>query len=596
VSRSFIFYIQPLFFILLLSVLIPACVNAEDNSDEQIEENLDLDLPKMISADEKDIVEEEKPETSQVSLTRHFLIPPLVLKSHYSIATEFYESELVLATDKPDFELGSNIYVPSQKERSIIDRFELAELMDEEKAKDEIDHYFEELEDLEEQDPLLAKYSLVPPLLLFSYGKSIIPSSGEYHSAYHHEAGSRRSIGIPLSVPEEIDKALEPTINLTIELQSDFVWTDQDTANRDRYGEIGDGAFFRRARFGLFGELYKTIEYRTEWDFASDARPRFLDNWLAFTDLPVVKNIIVGHFFEPFSLERYTPNRFITFAERALTDAFAPARNMGVMFYGDEFNERLTWAIGGFRSGSDDFGDDVSVNSGYAGTVHSTFLPWYREDSEYSLRMLHLGISGSYRTPGDDPVRFGTPPSVRLRQQDVASIPRFVDTGDIMDASHFMQYGYEAAWVHGPFSVQGELIDTVVNRRLNDNPRFRSAYVYGSVFLTGESRSYSPSTILGRFREGIFQRVKPYTNFLDRTTGNLWSGLGAVELAVRWSYIDLNDGAIRGGYMEEMTYGLNWYLNPYTKIIFNYVRPSVKDELREKSAANMYLMRFQFEY
>jgi phosphate-selective porin OprO and OprP len=584
----------PYCFVLVLVLLcVPGILQAETEEIVQDEEVLDLELPEKISATKEDIVEDKRPEVTQVSLVRHLLTPPLVLKSGYYI-TDFELSELSRKVqDEEDFQLVRHVYLPSRRDKSIIDKIELAELLDEDKVEDEIDHYFEELD---EDEPVLARHSLVPPFLLYTYGSSIIPSSGEHSSAYQYDSSTRRTIGIPLSVPDEIDKAIEPSINLTIELQSDFVWTEQDTANKEAFGEIGDGASFRRARFGLFGELYKTIEYRTEWDFASDARPRFLDNWIAFTDLPVVKNVIIGHFFEPFSLERYTPNRFITFTERALTDSFAPARNMGIMFYGDEYNERFTWAVGGFRSGSDDFGDDVSVNSGYAGTVHTTFLPWYKEDSEYSIRMMHIGASGTYRAPGDDPVRFGAPPSVRLRQQDVASIPRFVDTGDIMDASHFMQYGYEAAWVHGPFSVQGEMIDTVVNRRQNENPRFRSAYVYGSVFLTGESRSYSPSTILGRFREGIFQRVKPYTNFLDRTTGNLWSGLGAVELAARWSFMDLNDAGIRGGYMQEWTYGLNWYLNPFTKVMFNYVRPEVTKENDERSTADMYVVRWQFEY
>jgi len=391
-------------------------------------------------------------------------------------------------------------------------------------------------------------------------------------------------------------KKLKPTANITVEIQSDFAWFDQDANNIATVGEIPDGAFFRRARFGVFGELYETVEYRLEFDFAGNARPLFLDNWIALTNIPVVKNLIVGHYFEPFSLERYSPNRFITFTERSLADTFVPARNMGMMLYGNALDGRMAFAAGGFRSGSDDYGDDVSFNSGYAGTVHATYLPWFEEYGQDNLRLLHLGGSASYRSTGDDPVNYSTRPSVRMRQQGVGGVPVFVSTGDLDDASHVTLAGLEAAWVNGPFSLQSEVIMSEVNRRQNDNPRFLGGYVYGSWFLTGESRSYSPTSILGRFREGIFQRTVPRSNVFDPNSGTGWTGCGAIELAVRWAFIDLNDAGVNGGYLEDMTYGVNWYLNPYTKVMLNYVRPRLDDPTNGISNADMYALRFQFEF
>ncbi len=407
---------------------------------------------------------------------------------------------------------------------------------------------------------------------------------------------------LPLDSSEDTPEPIEektkpkPTTNISIEIQSDFAWFSQDEDNVAAVGEIPDGAFFRRARFGIFGELYETFEYRIEFDFAEQARPRFLDVWIAMTDLPLIRNLIVGHYFEPFSLERYSPNRFITFNERSLADSFAPVRNMGAMTYGHALEERLTWAFGFFRSNSDDYGEDVSFEDGYASTAHATFLAWFEELNEYQLSLLHLGGSFSYRLPGDDPVRYAARPSVRMSQQGVGGVPNFVDTGDILDARHTLLYGVDTAWVHGPFSIQAELIQAEVNRRQNDNATFRGGYIFGSYFLTGESRSYSPTSILGRFREGIFQRVTPRSNVFDRTTGTGWTGCGAIELATRWAFIDLNDAGIEGGYLEDMTYGVTWYLNPYTKGMFNYVRPTLKDPKNGESMADMFSVRFQFEY
>jgi phosphate-selective porin OprO/OprP len=395
---------------------------------------------------------------------------------------------------------------------------------------------------------------------------------------------------------DKVKGKLKPTANMTVELQADAAFFDQDANNVATVGEIPDGAFFRRSRIGIFGELYETVEYRLEYDFANPARPQFLDNWVALTNIPLVNNVIVGHYFEPFSLERYSPNRFITFMERSLADTFAPKRNMGVMVYGNALERRLTYALGGFRSGSDIYGNDVSFNSGYAGTAHATYLAWYEEVGQDNLKLLHLGGSYSYRSMGDDPVHYSTRPSVRMQQEGVGGVPIFLRTGDLNDASHVQLYGLEAAWVHGVFSIQSELIAAEVHRKQNADPVFHGGYIFGSWFLTGESRSYSPTSILGRFREGIFQRTVPRSNVFDRNSGIGWTGAGAVELAVRWSYIDLNSSGVQGGFMEEMTYGINWYLNPYTKMMFNYVRPTLNDPVFSKSQANSYAMRVQFEF
>jgi len=183
-----------------------------------------------------------------------------------------------------------------------------------------------------------------------------------------------------------------------------------------------------------------------------------------------------------------------------------------------------------------------------------------------------------------------------MRQQGVGGVPAFVGTGDLDDGSHMQLFGLESAWVHGPFSLQGEYMAAEVNRKQNADPLFHGGYVYGSWFLTGESRSYSPTSILGRFREGIFQRTVPRSNVFDRDAGIGWTGLGAIELAVRWSYIDLNSAGVQGGYLEDMTYGVNWYLNPYTKVMFNYVKPTLNDPISGRSQADTFAMRVQFEF
>jgi hypothetical protein len=269
--------------------------------------------------------------------------------------------------------------------------------------------------------PILASHPLYPP--------SIFPTrerlSGLFPAPFHHptESDGGGFDANHLTTRETQSKWTKPTSHITVQIQSDFAWFDQNEASLAAVGAIPDGAFFRRARIGAFGELYKTVEYRAEFDFAGQARPRFLDNWIALTDIPLIRNIIVGHFFEPFSLERYTPNRFITFMERSLADTFAPARNMGLMTYGNALDKRVTWGVGVFRSMSNDYGEDVSFDQGWATTAHATALPWFSEPNEYERYLLHVGASYSYRRTGDNDLRFSTQPSVRLSQQGVGGVP-----------------------------------------------------------------------------------------------------------------------------------------------------------------------------
>lgn len=50
-----------------------------------------------------------------------------------------------------------------------------------------------------------------------------------------------------------------------------------------------------------------------------------------------------------------------------------------------------------------------------------------------------------------------------------------------------------------------------------------------------------------------------------------------MELALRLSYVDLNDGEIKGGREKNFTAGLNWYLFPKIRLMFNYVWAKVED-------------------
>ena len=57
------------------------------------------------------------------------------------------------------------------------------------------------------------------------------------------------------------------------------------------------------------------------------------------------------------------------------------------------------------------------------------------------------------------------------------------------------------------------------------------------------------------------------------------SGLGAWEVAARYSSLDLNDGGVRGGVQNAVTLGLNWDLYPNTRNMWNYVYNDVDHDV-----------------
>jgi phosphate-selective porin OprO/OprP len=173
-------------------------------------------------------------------------------------------------------------------------------------------------------------------------------------------------------------------------------------------------------------------------------------------------------------------------------------------------------------------------------------------------KILHLGVSGFYRTSlksGDtqDAVRLTDRPNIRVDNGNIA------DSGIITGVKSLRYLGAEAALVRGPLTLAGEYGRLWLDRPSLPNEAFDGFYVYGSWFITGETRP---------FKNGNFDRVRPFKSFGQ-------DGTGALELALRYDNLDLSNTPIAaraGNKANSWTLGLNWYLNPYAKIMFNWVR------------------------
>ncbi len=80
-----------------------------------------------------------------------------------------------------------------------------------------------------------------------------------------------------------------------------------------------------------------------------------------------------------------------------------------------------------------------------------------------------------------------------------------------------------------------------------------------SYFLSGETAPY-------RMERGTFTRPYPKREFRDGS-----GGLGAFEVGFRFSRIDLDDGDVNGGRLNDWSAAFNWYPTHYARVMFNAV-------------------------
>jgi len=340
---------------------------------------------------------------------------------------------------------------------------------------------------------------------------------------------------------------------------------------------------FRRLSVSFFGHLINVFEFKLEIDFANVKDIK--DNWVRIMKGPVLPYFTIGNVDEPFSMNNLESSSYMTFMEPALpTSAFSPGRNIGVTANGSTFVERMTLAGGIFlNTGSfstvGEATDQIENANGLDLTGRLTWLPRYDEEDR---ELVHLGLSFSHRVRDaeeDDPsADFRSRPESRLTDD------YLVETGSFLNRRQEVA-GIEAAWRNGPLSLQGEYFHVFVDA--DENVAFNGWYVSGSWVLTGESRAYSRSG-------GLFAGIRP-----QRTFQPAKGGWGALELAARYSAVDLNDKSIRGGKERNVTLGLNWYLKRKVRLMINYIHARVKDRLDptiEDSRADILMSRFQVSF
>lgn len=333
-------------------------------------------------------------------------------------------------------------------------------------------------------------------------------------------------------------------------------WANLDAASLGDLSQPGaDDWEVRRAAVYWSGEfvLLAPFSYRLDLSVL-DGHFTAEDTYVRWEHLPVIGGLKIGQYDAPFGLESSCGSFSKTFMESAApVSALAPGRNLGLQIGRPFANSRMTWALGAFTAPTYQDSGDASRDY-YRVVGRITGLVVDRPDPDRP-ELVHLGLSLSDLESGSVGVEYKTRPEAHLA-------PYLVDTGPLHHGKS-EQLGLEAAWVEGPVSVQGEFLASKVHRETGPPVQFGGFYCQATWTTTGESRPYDR-------QKGVLGPLAPHRAFSFKHGG--W---GALELAVRFSHVDLNDEDVRGGRMDTFTAGANWYLNAHAKVILNYVRGQV---------------------
>jgi phosphate-selective porin OprO/OprP len=329
----------------------------------------------------------------------------------------------------------------------------------------------------------------------------------------------------------------------------------QDTIDKD-------GFLLRRARFGAEGVMAKHFEYRLLPEFGQN-RARILDAYFNIHYWDEFQ-ITLGKYRQPFSYEQWVPVRFLPFMERSMIDELAPARDVGVMFFGRKvLRDKMDYWVSffnGIRDGDFETGEGKEVS----GRVVFHFF----DDNERTplLYGLQIGMSCAMGEHYDDvvqPNRLRTPAAVRWFQYN----------SSVQEAGFRLRLSPEISYFYGPFGCASQWfyeeqdLTPTITSPLRVNVPNDGYYVMASYLLTGEKR------------ESYNVQIKPKRPLDLR---KICRNPGAWEIATRVSRLTVGDNVFDAGPAQlsdpddyapgatELSLSVNWYFNTFSRFMIGF--------------------------
>jgi phosphate-selective porin OprO/OprP len=323
---------------------------------------------------------------------------------------------------------------------------------------------------------------------------------------------------------------------------------------------------FRILASGKFNTK-RTITWRVGFMYDGPTDSWFLRESGVMIDVPeLYGNLFIGRTKEGYSLNKVMNGYSGWTMERHMSIDVIPILADGIKWLGYFPKKRIFWNLGAFT-------DWLSKGQSFSTyewqlAARVGWLPIY---SPADKSLLHLGINLRTGKPVDG--------QIRLRSRPEANpAPYFIDT-KTFDAENSNHFGWEAYYTKGKLMLGTEYNFHKFYSVKNQNPLFHGGDVVVSYMLTGESRPYSTITSI----YGFVPVSKPVFK----------GGYGAVELVLRYSQLNLDDGPIKGGKFWRITPMVNWYLNRIVRLEFAYGYGTL-DRYNLKGVTQFFQSRLQF--
>ncbi len=358
-------------------------------------------------------------------------------------------------------------------------------------------------------------------------------------------------------------------------------------------GNPQDRIGFRRMRFGVAGDILPNMGYKIEAEFAGGNKSEFRDAYLSWSDVPVLGKLILGNQKRPYGWEHLNSSRFSIFMERSLViESFnQDARRFGLAAYNVSDDQVYNWRYGLYNTelmhnDGQHINDHVQLE--FAGRFAKTYR-YEDEGRDYG----HWAVAGTAAAVdgGTNETRFRHRPEAR-------SANRWLNTGTVPDADHYELLGIEYVRNKGRWQFAAEVLNLWLTTDADETVNYHGGYVTASFFLTGDHMPWNRSS-------GTLDRIKPLTEFLPtaRNGGDL--GMGAWQIAVRWSWADFSessqiatqtDPTAFGLEADALTVGLNWYWNPNARMQFNWINGDVTTAANDIGRYDIVGARFMVDF
>jgi phosphate-selective porin OprO and OprP len=370
------------------------------------------------------------------------------------------------------------------------------------------------------------------------------------------------------------------------------------TANQ---GILQSQFYIPRQRWYFTGDLTKNIGFYTVINRGYGA----LDLLDAFMTIRFDNRlrIRIGRMKTPYLYEYFSISEGDLIApERSIwAGNFATNRQMGMMFLGNLFEDRVSYAAGIYNGPRRSFQDFNSAKD-LIGTV--TTRPWLTSQMFPALKYMNLGASWDVGYQSNNPTQptyFETANDQTGGTGAAPLSPTFLFLNkNVLETGERVQWGAHAVWFYRSFFLIAEYGGaragySLADRQTSTPVNFSGWFVESSYMLTGEELTRRVSVLKPR-RDFNFNWLK----------GGEFSP-GAVEVHARYSRMDIGSNIFTAGFADPNDWtnhvwatdvGLNWYLNFYTKIMLDWQHSGFGNQVAQgngkfDSVADLFWLRFQ---